>query len=230
MAGARSGGIWIRRLWFWALDSWLVALWPLWHRPRRGEPLSLLTGHRAPVLLIPGVYENWHFMLPLARRLHGAGHPVHLLPALRRNADRIEDAAAIAQRHLDTHDLRHVIVVGHSKGGLIGKHMMAVDDTAVRIARLIAIATPFSGSSLARYAPVRTLRVFRPTGAMLSRLAQNDQINARITSIFAEFDPVIPGSSRLEGATNIRVPMVGHFRVLTHPDVLDAVVAAAGVD
>jgi pimeloyl-ACP methyl ester carboxylesterase len=217
---------WVRRLWFTYVDSWLGALWGVFHRPGPGEPESLATGDRAPVLLIPGVYESWRYLLPTGRRLHAAGHPVHVLSELRHNRGPIPDAAALAQRRLDELGLTGVVVVAHSKGGLIGKHMMAVDDTAGRIGRMVAVATPFSGSSLARYAPVRTLRVFRPEGRMLSALAQNYALNARITSIFSEFDPVIPGGSELDGATNVRLPVVGHFRILRDPRVLDAILAA----
>ena len=218
--------IWPRRLWFWAADSWLAAWWVLRYAVRPGGGESLLGGHRAPVLLLPGVYETWHFLLPVARRLHAAGHPVHTLPGLGHNRTAIPDAAALAQRYLDDHDLRSVVIVGHSKGGLIGKHMMAVDDVQGRIARMVTLATPFSGSRLARYAPVRTLRVFRPGGRTLSTLAKNFAINSRITSIYAEFDPVALSSSVLEGATNIELPVVGHFRILRDPRALAAVVAA----
>jgi pimeloyl-ACP methyl ester carboxylesterase len=217
---------WLRRLWFVGTDTGLGAFWGLRHRVRTGEPGSLATGDRSPVLIIPGVYETWAFLLPIARRLHADGHPVHALPGLGRNIDRIPDSAALAQRYLEERDLTGVTIVSHSKGGLIGKHMMAVDDTSGRIDRMIAIAAPFSGSTLARYAPVRTLRVFRPTGSTLSRLAQNLTINARITSIFGEFDPMIPARSRLEGATNLEFPVVGHFRILTDAAVIDAVVTA----
>jgi len=217
---------WIRRLWFWYFDSWLGALWSVRYRVRPGEPESFLSGTHAPVLLLPGVYETWRYMLPIARQVHAAGHPVHVVSCLRHNAGPIPDAAAIAQRYLDENDLRGVVVIAHSKGGLIGKQMMAVDDTGQRIARMIAIATPFSGSPLAKYAPVRTLRTFRPDGGTLSRLARNFALNSRITSIYGEFDPVAFDASHLDGATNVQVAVIGHFRVLRDRLVLDAVAEA----
>jgi hypothetical protein len=218
--------IWPRRLWFWSLDSWLALWWLVRYGARPGSAAQLLRGTRAPVLLLPGVYETWHFLLPAARRLHAAGHPVHALPTLGHNRTAIPDAAALAQRYLEQHDLRAVVILGHSKGGLIGKHMMAIDDVHGRIARMVTLATPFSGSRLARYAPVRTLRVFRPEGRTLSTLARNYALNSRITSIYGEFDPVVPASSVLEGGTNVELPIVGHFRILRDPRALAAVEAA----
>ena len=183
-------------------------------------------GDLAPVLLIPGVYERWQFLRAAGGRLARAGHPVHVLELLGRNIDEIPDAAALAQRYLDDHDLRNVTIVGHSKGGLIGKHMMLFDDVDGRIDKLVAIASPFQGSSLAKYVPVRPLRAFIPTATTLTLLAENAEVNSRIVSIYGEYDPHIPGGSRLEGATNIALPANGHFRLLADERVLDEVVAA----
>ncbi|MDN4650050.1 alpha/beta hydrolase, partial [Curtobacterium sp. PsM8] len=43
------------------------------------------TGVRLPVVVIPGVYETWHFIRPLMDVLHDRRHPVHVLTLLRHN-------------------------------------------------------------------------------------------------------------------------------------------------
>ena len=189
-------------------------------------PEQLVQGTRRPVLMIPGVYEPWRYLLTIGSRLHSLGHPVHVLPDLGYNVNPIADTAATAQRYLDELDLRDVAIVGHSKGGIVGKHMMAFDDLDHRITTLVAISSPFSGSGRAKYIPVRTLKPFLPGDPLLGSLAANLELNSRITSICTAVDQVIPESSRLEGATNIEIPIVGHFRLLSDPRVLDAVVAA----
>jgi len=177
-------------------------------------------GDLGPVLLIPGVYEPWQFLRGVGGMLARAGHPVHVVEPLGYNLDDVPTAAAVAQGYLDEHDLRDVVVVAHSKGGLIGKHMMLFDDAHGRIDRLVAIASPFSGSSLSRYMPNRALRAFVPTETTLALLAANADVNERIVSIFGIFDPHIPGGSELPGATNVRLPVRGHFRLLGHESVL----------
>ena len=194
----------------------------------RHPPESLLQGAGNPVLLIPGVHEPWRYLLTIGRRLNAAGHPVHALPQLGYNIAPIAETAARAQRYLDDNDLRRVTIVGHSKGGLVGKHMMAFDDLDGRIDKLVAITTPFSGSDRAKYVPVPTVRQFRPGNALLGTLAENLEVNSRITSIYPELDQVIPNGSHLEGATNIVVPLVGHFRLLSDPRVIEAVHRAVG--
>jgi pimeloyl-ACP methyl ester carboxylesterase len=180
-------------------------------------------GDLPPVLLLPGVYETWQFLRPVAERLHELGHPVHVLPELGHNRRTIAATAAIAQAYLDRNDLHEVILVAHSKGGLVGKHMMVTDDTSGRISSLIAICSPFGGSSLARFAPNPALRAFSPRNPTLSTLAANLEANSRITSIFSRLDPLIPGGSSLEGATNIEIDLVGHFLPLTSGRVIAAI-------
>lgn len=184
------------------------------HVVRRVPNTHYLDGDAAPVLLLPGVYETWQFLRPAADRLNALGHPIHLLTALGYNRLTVVESAALAQRYLDERGLTNVILLAHSKGGLIGKHMMVTDDRSARITQLIALNSPFGGSTLAKYAPVRTLRAFSPLDETVQTLAANLEANAHITSIFSRLDPLIPGGSRLEGATNVELPIVGHFRPL----------------
>lgn len=90
----------------------------------------------------------------------------------------------------------------------------------------MTVATPFSGSVLARLVPHPVVRAFVPEDDTIVELAGRDEVNRLITSICPAFDPHIPSGSRLEGATNVPVAAMGHFRVLADPEVIDAVVAA----
>ena len=180
-------------------------------------------GELAPVLLLPGVYETWQFLRPVADRLNALGHPIHILRELGYNRLSIVASAELAQRYLDRHDLTGVTIVAHSKGGLIAKHMMVTDDRTGRIDCLVAINSPFGGSTLAYWTPVRTLRALSPRDETVMTLAANRAANARITSIYSRLDPLIPGGSELDGATNIRLAMVGHFRPLGSLELFAAV-------
>ena len=216
--------------WYWLLDYVYVAYWQLRHIVGRGVPAHYAEGDGMPVLLLPGVYETWQFLRPIADSLNAQGHPVHVVRELGYNRRAIPDAAAVAQRYLESHDLRGVVLVAHSKGGLIGKHMMLLDDADGRIDRLVAIATPFGGSSYARFFVNPAVRAFSPKAPVLSMLAANAEVNARITSLYGEFDPHIPLGSRLEGAVNVQFPIAGHFRILADSALQRAVETAVGVD
>ncbi len=169
--------------------------------------------HHAPLVLLPGIWERWQYLVPLARALHAYGHPVHLIPALGSNGGALDPAAAVVVRFLAEHELSGVILVGHSKGGLIGKLVMLDPAAGARVRGMVALGTPFGGSSLARSIFRRTpLGVFSPKARAITDLSARRDVNARIVSLLPTHDQVIPEGSRLEGARNVTLDVAGHFR------------------
>ena len=215
----------------WWLADYLYAGWrQLAAICSRADPSALTTGGGAPVLVIPGVYEPWRFMLPLIRDLHRRGHPVHVIEPLRGNRVPVAAGARLVDEYLAARDLRGVVIVAHSKGGLIGKHLMSFGASAHRVSAMVAISTPFGGSRYARFMLGSTLRAFSPRDATLAILARTLDVNSRVASVFPSFDPHIPEGSELAGARNVRVETGGHFRILAHPRTIAEVrrVAAPG--
>lgn len=241
--GRSEGGNRIGRLarpGWWALDyvyaGWrqMVSLFRL--RP----PESYAVGrrlHLPAVVLLPGVYETWLFLEPAAQRLVNAGYRVYTVPGLGLNKRPVPESARLVRQRLEelcqVQDITECVLLAHSKGGLIGKHAM-LDDLlpekegpatrrSARILGMVAVGTPFAGSAYAKFLLPRTLRQFSPRDAVLLSLQAQREANDRIVSIYAQFDPHIPGGSALAGATNLRLPVAGHFRTLREPLVLAAV-------
>jgi hypothetical protein len=194
----------------------------------RPDPVPFEEGAERPVLLIPGVYERWEYLLPVAEALNEAGHPCFIVPELQRNSIPIPEAARLAGAVLRDRDLADVVIVAHSKGGLIGKHVLAFDDPDRRVAGVVAIASPFQGSSLSRLPLTKPLREFAPGRGSIAALAAEKLINEHIISIYPYYDTHIPSGSELAGATNIALPLSGHFRVLAEPLVISEVLRAVG--
>jgi pimeloyl-ACP methyl ester carboxylesterase len=184
---------------------------------------ELAEGTERPVLLLPGVYETWHFLHAVGSHLHSLGHPIHIVPEFGRNLRPIPEMAELAADYLTRTGLEEFAIAAHSKGGLIGKTLMVDPRIADRVTAMVAINSPFGGSDYARLVPIRTLREFVPTHDTIRALAANAQVNRRITSVYSEWDPIVPNGSELDGATNIRLPVSGHFRILDRPDLLDIV-------
>jgi hypothetical protein len=208
---------------WWALDYVAAVRWQIGPLLEHHDPADYLTGRpgQRPVVVLPGIWETWRFLLPLVERLHRAGHPVHAVTALRTNGATVDSSADIVASYLRDHDLDDVLVVAHSKGGLIGKDLMLRPDSGPRIRKMFAISTPFSGSIYARYILLPSLHAFSPTDPTTLRLAADRSVNARITSVWAGFDPHIPGGSELPGARlNRRIDDGGHFRILRNHEVL----------
>ena len=216
-----------RLLVWWVRDYAYAVYWQLRAvLAPRGEA-EYLAGDGRPVLVVPGVWETWAFLRPLIARVHAEGHPVHVLSALRWNGRPVEAAARDVAAHLERHDLRDVVIVAHSKGGLIGKYVMARLDPDRRVDTMVAICAPFSGSRYARWLPLSTLRAFSPRDATTLLLGRDESVNSRIVSIYGEFDPHIPEGSELPGAENVRLSAGGHFRVLALPRTIATVLAVA---
>lgn len=175
---------------------------------------------RPPVLLLPGVWETWRFLEPLARGLFAGGHPVHVVAPFGLNRGSVPDMADLAAAQLRDADLRGVVLVAHSKGGLIGKSVMGRTDVGDRVLGMVAINTPFSGSPYARLLPLRSIRTFLPDDEVLTALAAQRADHGRIVSVATCFDPHIPTGSELPGARNVRLATPGHFRSLTDPALL----------
>ena len=209
----------------WVVDYTCATYWQARELVFRTDPTPYRSGSDGmpAVLLLPGIYETWQFMRPLAQQIHDLGHPVHVVTKLGSNRRSVVASAALVDAYLRQHDLTDVIIVAHSKGGLIGKYLMTDVTSKHRVDRMIAIATPFGGSAYARYVPFPALRAFSPADATTLMLTGHLDVNARITSVFGTFDPHIPGGSALDGAHNIRLPVAGHFRILASPELKAAV-------
>ncbi|MFZ3454820.1 esterase/lipase family protein [Arthrobacter sp. 7Tela_A1] len=226
-AGRRAGlGGWLRRRTLlaaaWAADYAYVARWQIQGFWFRLDPAAYLHPEegmelRQPVLLLPGVYETWQFLRPLAEFLSARGHPVHTVRTLGYNRGSVPDMARRVEEYLAAQDLSQVAIVAHSKGGLIGKQVM-LGEQAHRVSRMVAVNTPFSGSPYASLFLVPSIRAFSPRDRRLRTLMASLDVNARITSVYASFDPHIPGGSGLDGARNIVLDAMGHFRPVADPE------------
>ena len=180
-----------------------------------------------PVVLVPGVYESWQFMLPLARRLVHSGLVVHTVPELGRNAAPVREQARVLTGVLEARDLRDVLLVAHSKGGLIGKLTMLTEDPEGRVAGMVTVNSPYAGTPLARWFPTRAVRAFRPGDPTLRALAAERAVDARIVALRSAWDPHIPGAGALGGAADVVLETPGHFLPLADPAVVQAVHDAA---
>jgi triacylglycerol lipase len=202
----------------WIADYAYVTYWQIHGFLHRTDPAPYLVPSRSgagPVVVIPGVYETWQLMRPVMDVVHALGHPVHVVEPLGYNIGSVVDMAALVGTYLREADLNDVTIIAHSKGGLIGKHVMLSTDSGARVRRMLAVCTPFSGSRYARYALTPVLRAFSPRNPVLLALLANLEVNARITSVYGVFDPQIPGGSFLKGGENIELDVMGHFKILT---------------
>jgi pimeloyl-ACP methyl ester carboxylesterase len=221
VATAGRKALWWAGDYAWAGLAWLATV------AAPADPAIYAEGSKRPVVIVPGVYENWQFVRPLIEALHAAGHPVHVVPELGHNRRPLAAGAALLLDHLRTHRLTDVILVGHSKGGLVGKLAM-LRDSEGRIRHLVTICSPHHGSSRATLLPLGSIRGLTPADELIRSLKAQQAANEQITSISVSYDEQVPEGSYLTGARNVMLPQPGHFRVLGHPATLARIVAEVG--
>ncbi|WP_045075811.1 esterase/lipase family protein [Psychromicrobium lacuslunae] len=226
----------------WSADYLRASWWQLSSVFSRLSPAAFAQAEetRPLIVLLPGVYETWHFMAPLAKTLHAQGYRVLPVPALGHNRRPVLATAQLVEQLLREFGIRaeaqgrreRVLLVAHSKGGLVGKQLMINNLTASapepKILGMVAIATPFGGSRLAHRLLGKTLNEFAASHQTITGLQASSEVNARIISILPRFDPLIPDNPGLEGAQETVLRGSGHFNVLVDQEAIQAV--QAGLD
>lgn len=174
------------------------------------------------VVLLPGVLEPAGFLRPLGGWLTRHGYRVHYLPELGWNLRSVKDSAALVTRRINRLKATKVLVVAHSKGGLIGKAAMLRTDGR-KIVGMVALCTPFSGSDFLQ--PLHKLLPLTPGLAeltsghpTLSELNSQSEVNSRIVSLIPAWDQVVQEHSMfLPGALTERLSAGGHFGAALSP-------------
>ena len=186
------------------------------HEPPMHYLGHIVTG-KAPVVLIPGISHRWSSIKRLGDAISLQGHPVYIVPELGYNLYRIPTSAKTLRSLIEREDLSSAVIVAHSKGGLIGKYVLAHYNADGRVAGMVAIAAPFSGSAMAKLVPHDSFRELLTDSKIIRDLEKHRAENERIISIIPEYDNHVwaEKGSFLEGAAeNIEVSVSGHHKVL----------------
>lgn len=187
------------------------------HREPPKHYLGHLVAGKAPIILIPGILNKWGFMKRLGDKISLLGHPVYIVPELSYNLSSIPASAKILRALIERENLSDAILVAHSKGGLIGKYVLAHHNTDNRVLGMVAIATPFSGSAMVKLIPHDSFKELQEDSKIIKSLGQLGEVNKRIFSVIPEYDNHVwaERGSFLEGAAeNIEVPVNGHHKML----------------
>jgi triacylglycerol lipase len=177
------------------------------------------------IILIPGVRAKWQFLKFIADSLAAQGYPIYVVEKLGYNRQAIDHSAKLVRELIDEKKLDNVIIVAHSKGGLIAKYLLAFANQDNRVKKVIAIATPWQGSEAVNFLPGKAYQELRPSSPMIAELNRQAAVNDKIVSIFGSFDNHVwpTESCRLDGAKNIQVDIYGHHKILFDKQVCEIV-------
>ncbi len=219
----------------WALEDWGTA----WVRSaiiglRRSigrTPKKLCPGSKRPdrqvAVLLPGIWENWEVLSSWGRALRAVGFEVRVVPALDLQLGSIQSLSQVLTGFLVESGLEDVVVVAHSKGGLVAKAAMSGEE-GWRIRRLISCGTPFEGAPLAALSPrLLRMRSLVPENPEIEKLNEDTRPNQRIVAIEATWDQNVPRLTSLPGGNVVRVNVRGHHSLLHAPEAVALVVRYA---
>lgn len=182
---------------------------------RKNPPKSWNQGKKGNILLIHGLHSSWLSLEYVANIANQAGYKIHILPSIGNNTSPVMDQATIVSEYINTHKLTDLIIIAHSKGGIIAKYLLDNLQDKDKILKIIAIATPFHGTKIAIFNQSNISELNR-NSEFITLLHENKDNNHKIVSIRARIDNhIIPASSAmLEGAENIVIDIFGHTRIL----------------
>ena len=181
---------------------------------------------KVPVVIVPGIFSHWGFMKKIADTISLLGHPVYIVPELGYNLHDIPHSSELVHDVIVKENLKNVIIVAHSKGGLIGKYTMIHHNKDSKIIGMVSIGTPYSGSAMTKILPIQPVKELHNDSAIIKDLATHVDVNKCIVSICPEFDHYVwaQEGSRLTGAKNIIVQVHGHHKVMYDPVVIEKIV------
>jgi len=198
---------------------------------------------RKPVLLLPGFMATRRGLSVLERRLRRDGYGVFslklggLMDTL--NTRSIEESALLVREKVERlyarYDLGPLTIVGHSKGGLIGRYYIKRMGGHDRCAALVTLGTPHHGTPMAYLGAMLTglfapsIWQLMPMSPFIRRLKEGSfPEGIRLVSIYSKDDGVVPFPSPVfepgdrSDIVNIEVPGVAHRAFLTRKKVYDA--------
>jgi len=191
------------------------------------------------VLLLHGFWQTRHVLEPLEERLRADGYRVlsfhlggflgnfnsHSIPRL---AQRI---AGKLERLSERGDLGTLHIIGHSKGGLVGRYLVACEGWHRRVSTLITLGSPHHGTPTALVGLVgftglvsRSVWQMLPNSSFIRDLKEHPiPATTRFVSIYSKTDLVCPSRysqiSAADGhdAVNLVVTGLGHMELVDDP-------------
>lgn len=217
------------KLTYWIIDYYYLFLGKLMSLFFTNPPpdyLNHVVKGKNPVILIPGNSNKWGFLKKMSDTISHLGHPVYAVDKLKSNLFDIPTSAKIVREIIDKNNLKNVILLGHSKGGVVGKYILIHNNKDNKVSRLISIAAPFSGTSISNNLPNKSFKELSTKSKIIKEINSNKTVNSKIVSIMPEFDNHVwsDKKSNLEGALNIIVPIKGHHKIVFDKDVINKII------
>ena len=205
--------------------------------PRSTPECTLSQGGKRVVVFVHGYGGSRGNFLPMQAyfRLRGYSNTISIGF---HDTSRIESMADELRSTLRSLILRNQLpvnsidIVAHSLGGIISRVTLQDDDLKPYIRNLVTLATPHSGSALARYLDTPICRGLLPNSSLLQDLQKQKGWGSkkmpRLTAFWTPKDCIlIPAeSAKHKDANNICAQDCTHISFLLKPKIWDQIISA----
>lgn len=184
-------------------------------------PAKWSVGNKGDIILVLGFGETWRFLENIGNHLNQLGFRIHTIPEFSYNTLPISSSVQKLEDFVEYKNLTKVILLSHSKGGLIAKRYIDKGSNAMKVIRLFSIASPYQGT-IWGYLYFFSLFEIAPDSLDIHKILSHTTNNKKIINIYAKWDNhIIPYKNAvLPGAVNKQIDVVGHTRVITAKETL----------
>jgi triacylglycerol esterase/lipase EstA (alpha/beta hydrolase family) len=181
------------------------------------------------VIFVPGFFLQVSKSLDIKKEFEKMGCKAFLFDAginvgdIKTTATELND---FIEEVCSKNESENVTLLGYSLGGLISCSYFRDLNGRERTNKIITMATPFAGTSLAYAGAIfKSARQMLPESYFLRNLVRENDFSKNVVSIYAGNDKLIrPVSSCiLNGAKNIEIPNVGHLDILQSQKTWDVI-------
>jgi triacylglycerol lipase len=181
-------------------------------------------GNKGNVVLIQGLNSGWVILKSIGDSLNGQGYRVHVIKDLKTNTIPVLEGCERVKEYINEHRLKDIIVITHSKGGIIGLYLLKDPKVSKRIKKLITIACPFYGSVLAGLMPCAKELV--PSSQLIKNALSGVNFK-KIFSLYPRVDNhVVPNKNLIpDKVSGKQIDITGHTRILESEETMGEISA-----
>lgn len=195
---------------FLLIDEYLTIIWyHCYYLFHPQPPIHWKEGNTGRVVVLPGFGEQWVFFKNIGNFLNKLGYQIVVVPY--NTSKPTSNCCQFTKDFLKSNSLKNVVIVTHSKGGLIALSLLQ-DPTITRcIKRVITIAAPYKGTWVGLLLPA----VWELIPPRMRNLNIKSNLNL-ISNIYPLIDNHIFPHCSLELPKGINFPLnvIGHTRIL----------------
>lgn len=184
-------------------------------------------GEKGNVILVPGFMDDHVFLMMIGDALNKEGFRIHTLKNFDTTRKSVKFLAEILVDYIRQNKLENIILVAHSKGGIVSRYAIDnFEDINERVKLVFTISTPHKGTLYAK-TNLLNLDELSPKSKILNNLSLNRKNCQKIVNIYPKLDnTIVPNCNLiLDGAEeNISIDVIGHTSVLKNEKTIKIIV------